>query len=147
EVKRIIRRLNPENEAGRLTLITRFGAKKIEDHLPQLARELKREGFNLVWSCDPMHGNTYTAASGYKTRNFDEILQEIRAFFQIHWNEGTVPGGVHFELTGENVTECTGGGREILDEQLINNYMTNCDPRLNAEQSLDLAFQIAEMLR
>jgi len=147
EVKKIIRRLNPENEAGRLTLITRFGAKKIEDHLPQLAREMKREGFNLVWSCDPMHGNTYTAASGYKTRNFDEILQEIRAFFQIHWNEGTVPGGVHFELTGENVTECTGGGREILDEQLVNNYLTNCDPRLNAEQSLDLAFQIAEMLR
>jgi len=147
EVKRIIRHLNPANEPGRLTLITRFGAKKIEEHLPQLAREMKREGFNLVWSCDPMHGNTYTAASGYKTRNFDEILQEIRAFFQIHWNEGTVPGGVHFELTGENVTECTGGGREILDEHLVNNYMTNCDPRLNAEQSLDLAFQIAEMLR
>lgn len=147
EVKKIIRRLNPDNEAGRLTLITRFGARKIEDHLPQLARELKREGFNLVWSCDPMHGNTYTSASGYKTRNFDEILQEIRAFFQIHWNEGTVPGGVHFELTGENVTECTGGGREIKDEHLINNYMTNCDPRLNAEQSLDLAFQIAELLR
>ncbi len=147
EVKQIIRRLNPANEPGRLTLITRFGAKKIEDYLPKLAGEMKREGFNLVWSCDPMHGNTYTAASGYKTRNFDDILQEIRAFFQIHWNEGTVPGGVHFELTGENVTECTGGGREILDEHLVNNYMTNCDPRLNAEQSLDLAFQIAEMLR
>jgi 3-deoxy-7-phosphoheptulonate synthase len=147
EVKKIIRRLNPDNEPGRLTLITRFGAKKIEDYLPKLAGEMKREGFNLVWSCDPMHGNTYTSASGYKTRNFGEILQEIRAFFQIHWNEGTVPGGVHFELTGENVTECTGGGREIKDEHLINNYMTNCDPRLNAEQSLDLAFQIAEMLR
>ncbi len=147
EVKKIIHRLNPENEAGRLTLITRFGAKKIEDYLPRLAREMKQEGFNLVWSCDPMHGNTYTAGSGYKTRNFDEILQEIRAFFQIHWNEGTVPGGVHFELTGENVTECTGGGREIKDEQLVNNYLTNCDPRLNAEQSLELAFQIAEMLR
>jgi len=147
EVKKIIRRLNPDNEPGRLTLITRFGAKKIEEYLPKLAREMKREGFQLVWSCDPMHGNTYTAGSGYKTRNFDHILQEIRAFFQIHWNEGTVPGGVHFELTGENVTECTGGGREIKDEQLVNNYLTNCDPRLNAEQSLELAFQIAEMLR
>lgn len=94
-----------------------------------------------------MHGNTYTAASGYKTRNFDLILQEIRAFFEIHWSEGTQPGGVHFELTGENVTECTGGGRNILDEQLVNNYLTNCDPRLNAEQSLELAFQLAEMLR
>jgi 3-deoxy-7-phosphoheptulonate synthase len=147
EVKQIIRRLNPDNEPGRLTLITRFGAKKIEEYLPRLAREMKREGFQVVWSCDPMHGNTYTAGSGYKTRNFEEILQEIRAFFQIHWNEGTVPGGVHFELTGENVTECTGGGREIKDEQLVNNYLTNCDPRLNAEQSLELAFQIAEMLR
>jgi 3-deoxy-7-phosphoheptulonate synthase len=147
ELKQIIRVLNPENEPGRLTLITRFGAKKIEEYLPKLAREMKREGFQLVWSCDPMHGNTYTAGSGYKTRNFDHILQEIRSFFQIHWNEGTVPGGVHFELTGENVTECTGGDRQIKDEQLVNNYLTNCDPRLNAEQSLELAFQIAEMLR
>ncbi|MBU0675432.1 MAG: 3-deoxy-7-phosphoheptulonate synthase class II [Proteobacteria bacterium] len=147
ELKKIIVTLNPDNEAGRLTLITRFGAKKISDYLPRLAREMRQEGFNLVWSCDPMHGNTYTAASGYKTRNFDLILQEIRAFFEIHWSEGTQPGGVHFELTGENVTECTGGGRNILDEQLVNNYLTNCDPRLNAEQSLELAFQLAEMLR
>jgi len=147
ELKKIVTKLNPDNEPGRLTLITRFGAKKIEDYLPKLAGEMKKEGFKLVWSCDPMHGNTYTAESGYKTRNFDHILDEIRAFFQIHWNEGTVPGGVHFELTGENVTECTGGGRNILDEQLVNNYMTNCDPRLNAEQSLELAFQIAEMIR
>jgi 3-deoxy-7-phosphoheptulonate synthase len=147
ELKQIIGVLNPGNEPGRLTLITRFGAKKIEEYLPKLAREMKREGFQLVWSCDPMHGNTYTAGSGYKTRNFDHILQEIRSFFQIHWNEGTVPGGVHFELTGENVTECTGGDRQIKDEQLVNNYLTNCDPRLNAEQSLELAFQIAEMLR
>jgi 3-deoxy-7-phosphoheptulonate synthase len=94
-----------------------------------------------------MHGNTYTAASGYKTRNFDNILKEIQSFFQIHWDNGTVPGGVHFELTGENVTECTGGGRDIKDDQLVNNYLTNCDPRLNAEQSLELAFQIAEMIR
>jgi len=147
ELKRIIQRLNPANEPGRLTLITRFGASKIGDHLPNLAREMKTEGFNLVWSCDPMHGNTYTAETGHKTRNFDEILKEIRSFFEIHWAEGTVPGGVHLELTGEDVTECTGGGRNIIDAHLEQRYWTNCDPRLNAEQSLELAFQIAEMLR
>ncbi len=147
EVKKIIQRLNPDNEAGRLTLITRFGADKIENYLPNLATEMKKEGFKLVWSCDPMHGNTYTSDSGYKTRNFDNILNEIRSFFEIHWNVGTNPGGVHIELTGENVTECTGGGRDIKDEHLVNNYLTNCDPRLNAEQGLELAFQIAEMLR
>ena len=108
---------------------------------------MKKEGFKLVWSCDPMHGNTYTAESGHKTRNFDEIMSEIRSFFEIHWSEGTVPGGVHFEMTGDNVTECTGGGRKILDHHLAQNYLTNCDPRLNAEQSLELAFQIAELMR
>ena len=101
----------------------------------------------MVWSCDPMHGNTYTAETGHKTRNFDEILQELQCFFEIHWAEGSIPGGVHFELTGDNVTECTGGGRNILDQQLNQNYLTNCDPRLNAEQSLELAFQLAEMIR
>ncbi len=147
DVKKLVAALNPENEPGRLTFITRFGASKIGNHLPQLARAMKEEGFHLVWSCDPMHGNTYTTASGYKSRNFDNILAEIRSFFEIHWAEGTVPGGVHFELTGNNVTECTGGGRQLLDEHLKQNYLTNCDPRLNAEQSLELAFQIAEMLR
>jgi 3-deoxy-7-phosphoheptulonate synthase len=147
EIKKIITRLNPDNEAGRMTLITRFGAEKIGQSLPQLVRELKKEGLQVVWSCDPMHGNTYTAETGHKTRKFNNILQEIRSFFEIHWAEGTVPGGVHFELTGENVTECTGGGRNILDEHLQRNYQTNCDPRLNAEQSLELAFQIAEMIR
>ena len=147
EIKRVIGRLNPENEAGKLTLITRFGTKQIEKYLPILIREIKKEGFNVVWSCDPMHGNTYTAASGHKTRNFNDIQQEIHCFFEIHWAEGSVPGGVHFELTGENVTECTGGGRNILDEELKLNYQTNCDPRLNAEQSLELAFHIAEMIR
>ncbi len=147
ELKRIIDRLSPANEPGRLTLITRFGAAKIEHYLPQLLREMKQEGYNLVWCCDPMHGNTYTADSGHKTRNFNEILQEIQGFFEIHWAEGTVPGGIHFELTGNNVTECTGGGRNILDHNLAENYLTNCDPRLNAEQSLEIAFQIAEMLR
>ncbi|HIJ79694.1 MAG: 3-deoxy-7-phosphoheptulonate synthase class II, partial [Desulfobulbaceae bacterium] len=141
DVKKLVNKLNPANEAGRLTLITRFGAKKIGDSLPGLVRAMKQEGFNLVWSCDPMHGNIYTAETGHKTRNFDDILAEIRSFFEIHWAEGTVPGGVHFEMTGDNVTECTGGGRKILDQHLAQNYMTNCDPRLNAEQSLELAFQ------
>ncbi len=146
-IKKIIAKLNPENEAGKLTLITRFGCKKIEDYLPSLIREIKREGCKVVWSCDPMHGNTYTAEGGLKTRNFNDILQEIQCFFEIHWAEGSVPGGVHFELTGENVTECTGGGRNILDHHLQKNYQTHCDPRLNNEQSLELAFQIAEMIR
>jgi len=147
ELKRIIDKLNPENEAGRLTLITRFGASQIEHYLPHLLRSMKAEGYNLVWSCDPMHGNTYTAETGHKTRNFNEILQEIQGFFEIHWAEGTIPGGIHFELTGNNVTECTGGGRNIADHNLVENYLTTCDPRLNAEQSLEIAFQIAEMLR
>ena len=147
EVKKLITRLNPTNEAGRITLITRFGAKNVDKHLPQLVREIKKEGCKVVWSCDPMHGNTYTAETGHKTRNFDEILQELQCFFEIHWAEGSIPGGVHFELTGDNVTECTGGGRNILDQQLNQNYLTNCDPRLNAEQSLELAFQLAEMIR
>jgi 3-deoxy-7-phosphoheptulonate synthase len=145
-VKQLIQKLNPTNEPGRMTLITRFG-KDIEKHLPGLIRMVKREGFKIVWSCDPMHGNTYTAESGYKTRNFNDILNEIQCFFEIHWAEGSVPGGVHFEMTGANVTECTGGGRNIIDKNLAENYQTNCDPRLNAEQSLELAFQIAEMIR
>ncbi|MCF6289592.1 MAG: 3-deoxy-7-phosphoheptulonate synthase class II [Desulfobacterales bacterium] len=146
-IKRILDRLNPDNEAGRMTLITRFGAKQIEKYLPPLVKEITRSGHTVVWSCDPMHGNTYTAESGHKTRNFEEIMDEIRCFFEIHWAEGTVPGGIHFELTGENVTECIGGGRNILDQQLQERYLTNCDPRLNAEQSLELAFQIAELIR
>ncbi len=147
QLKRIVARLNPDNEAGRLTLITRFGANHIGKYLPNLLREMKREGCKLVWSCDPMHGNTYTAETGHKTRNFDEIMKEIRLFFEIHRAEGTHPGGVHVELTGEDVTECTGGGHNIVDAHLQQRYWTTCDPRLNAGQSLDLAFQIAELLR
>lgn len=147
DIKRLIAALNPQNEAGKLTLITRFGCRKIQEGLPALVRALKEEGFKVVWSCDPMHGNTYTASGGLKTRSFDDILAEIRAFFEIHWNEGTVPGGVHFEMTGDNVTECIGGGRKIIDQELSQRYMTMCDPRLNAEQSLELAFQLAELLR
>ena len=146
EIKKIITRLNPENEPGRMTLITRFGAKKIFNYLPRLAKEIKKEGFNVVWTCDPMHGNTYTAETGHKTRNFNDILQEVLSFFEIHWEENTIPGGVHFELTGENVTECTGGDREIRDRELGLNYQTKCDPRLNADQSLALAFRIAELI-
>ncbi len=146
-VKKLLEALNPENEAGRITLITRLGVKNIEKVLPPLLREMKREGFNIVWSCDPMHANTYTAESGHKTRNFNDILSEITCFFETHWSEGTVPGGVHFEMTGENVTECTGGARNIVDDELARNYLTTCDPRLNAEQSLEVAFQIADMIR
>ena len=147
DILAIINRLNPENEAGRMTLITRFGAKDIEKYMPPLVRAVKKEGMNVVWSCDPMHANIRKAETGHKTRSFDDILSELRCFFELHWAEGTVPGGVHFELTGDNVTECTGGARQLADAQLGDNYLTTCDPRLNAEQSLEMAFQIAEMIR
>ena len=146
-VKRLVEILNPHNEPGRLTLITRFGKDRIEKMLPPLLREMKREGHHIVWSCDPMHANTFTAVGGRKTRKFSDILSEVTSFFEVHWSEDTVPGGVHFELTGENVTECVGGAREIIDDDLDINYETTCDPRLNAEQSLEVAFQIAEMIR
>jgi 3-deoxy-7-phosphoheptulonate synthase len=146
EIKRIIERLNPLNESGRLSLITRFGADKIDAFLPQLLSEIKREAFEIVWICDPMHGNTYKSANGQKSRKFEDIFVELKKFHQIHRAEGTIFGGVHLELTGENVTECTGGSRELLDEHLHINYQTNCDPRLNAEQAVELAFQLAEML-
>lgn len=147
DVKRLVEILNPENEAGRITIISRLGMKKVEKVLPPLLREMKREGANIVWSCDPMHANTYTAETGHKTRNFNDILAEITCFFETHWSEGTIPGGVHFEMTGEDVTECTGGARNIGDQELAQNYLTTCDPRLNAEQSLEVAFQIADMIR
>ncbi|MFP7753941.1 class II 3-deoxy-7-phosphoheptulonate synthase [Thermodesulfobacteriota bacterium B35] len=147
EILAIIEKLNPANEEGRITLITRFGARDIEKYLPPLLRAVKRAGLNVLWSCDPMHANTFSAASGHKTRDFENILSELRCFFELHWSEGTVPGGVHFELTGDNVTECIGGARKLSDEQLSRNYQTTCDPRLNAEQSLEMAFQIAEMIR
>jgi 3-deoxy-7-phosphoheptulonate synthase len=147
DVKRLVETLNPDNQPGRLTLITRLGMKNVEKVLPPLLREMKREGFHIVWSCDPMHANTYTAKSGHKTRNFNDILSEITCFFETHWSEGTIPGGVHLEMTGSNVTECTGGAHNIIDEELASNYLTSCDPRLNAEQSLEVAFQIADMIR
>ncbi len=139
--------LNPANEAGRLTLICRFGADKVADHLPALVRAVQREGRTVVWSCDPMHGNTIKASSGYKTRPFDRIMSEIKTFFAVHQAEGTYAGGVHLEMTGKNVTECTGGARAITDTDLHDRYHTYCDPRLNAEQSIEVAFLVAELLK
>ena len=146
DLKVLMAKLNPENEPGRLTLIARFGAGKVGDNLPRLIRCVQQEGAKVVWSCDPMHGNTIKAASGYKTRPFDSVLREVREFFAIHKAEGTVPGGVHFEMTGQDVAECTGGLRAVSDESLADRYHTACDPRLNASQSLELAFLVAEEL-
>ena len=144
---RLLDTLNPEDEAGRIMLICRFGSDKIGDHLPQLIRTVEREGRTVVWSCDPMHGNTIKAATGFKTRPFDRILGEVQSFFDIHRAEGTHPGGIHVEMTGKNVTECTGGARAITDTDLQDRYHTHCDPRLNADQALELSFLIAEHLR
>ncbi|MEJ6708780.1 MAG: 3-deoxy-7-phosphoheptulonate synthase, partial [Amylibacter sp.] len=146
DLKVLMSKLNPENEAGRLTLIARFGAGSVGDHLPRLIKAVKEEGANVVWSCDPMHGNTIKSTTGYKTRPFDNILREVREFFGIHNAEGTVPGGVHFEMTGKDVTECTGGVRAVTDEDLSDRYHTACDPRLNASQALELAFLVSEEL-
>lgn len=139
--------LNPNNLPGRITLIVRMGAQKIADHFPALLRAVQAEGRNVVWSSDPMHGNTITASSGYKTRSVEAILAEIRAFFEIHQAEGTHAGGVHLEMTGHNVTECIGGAFKITEEGLADQYDTFCDPRLNGEQALELAFLIAETMK
>ena len=147
ELIRLIDMLNPEDEAGRLTLICRFGADQVGDHLPGLIRAVEREGRTVVWSCDPMHGNTVKASSGYKTRPFERIMGEIRTFFQVHAAEGTYAGGIHLEMTGKNVTECTGGARAISDADLHDRYHTYCDPRLNAEQAIEVAFMVAELLK
>jgi 3-deoxy-7-phosphoheptulonate synthase len=147
EVLALCDRLNPDNEPGRLTLITRMGAANIETALPPLVRAVRDAGRAVVWVCDPMHGNTFATQSGRKTRRFDDILAEIKGFFVVHQGEGTVPGGVHLELTHENVTECLGGAEEVLDTHLDHRYQALCDPRLNARQSLDLAFELAEMLQ
>ena len=139
--------LNPQNDPGRLTLICRMGSDAVHEKLPPLVRAVAREGRSVVWSCDPMHGNTITSSTGYKTRPFDRILSEVRGFFDVHHAEGTYPGGVHFEMTGQNVTECLGGAQAISEAGLADRYHTHCDPRLNASQSLELAFQIADMLK
>ncbi len=145
-LKSLMATLNPENEPGRLTLINRFGAGNVGEHLPRLIKAVEEEGANVVWTCDAMHGNTIKSTTGYKTRPFDSVLREVREFFEIHNAEGTVPGGVHFEMTGADVTECTGGVRAVTDEDLSDRYHTACDPRLNASQSLELAFLVAEEL-
>jgi len=147
ELIRLIDALNPLNDPGRLTLITRMGADKIADNLPRLLRRVKAEGRHVVWSSDPMHGNTFSASSGYKTRNFDAILREIKQFFGAHDAEGTHAGGIHLEMTGQHVTECTGGAYEISDDDLAQAYKTQCDPRLNADQVLEMAFLVADHLR
>jgi 3-deoxy-7-phosphoheptulonate synthase len=139
--------LNPNNEAGRLTFISRMGAEKVEQFLPSLVKLLKNEGRHVVWSCDPMHGNTIKSPNGFKTRKFTDILSEVRKFFAIHHAEGTHGSGVHFEMTGQDVTECLGGAQAISELDLSNRYHTHCDPRLNASQSLELAFLIAELLK
>ncbi|WP_412554582.1 class II 3-deoxy-7-phosphoheptulonate synthase [Shimia sp. MIT1388] len=146
DLKVLMEKLNPENEAGRLTLIARFGAGSVGDHLPRLVKAVQEEGANVLWTCDPMHGNTIKSATGYKTRPFDSVLREVREFFGVHKAEGTIPGGVHFEMTGQDVTECTGGVRAVTEEDLSARYHTACDPRLNASQSLELAFLVAEEL-
>ena len=139
--------LNPQNEAGRLTLISRMGAERVAEHLPTLLRAITREGRKVVWTCDPMHANTVKSSTGYKTRRFDSVLAEVRSFFAAHRAEGTHPGGVHFEMTGQDVTECVGGTQAVSEASLGDRYHTHCDPRLNASQALELAFLIAEALK
>lgn len=143
----LIGKLNPDNEAGRLTFITRMGASKIREHLPELVEKVTASGAQVAWICDPMHGNTFEAPSGHKTRRLDDVLNEVAGFFEVHRALGTHPGGVHIEFTGNDVTECVGGGAEIVENDLAKRYETACDPRLNRGQSLDLAFRVAELYR
>jgi 3-deoxy-7-phosphoheptulonate synthase len=147
EVVELCERLDPDKVPGRLTLISRMGADLVVDRLRPLLRAVREAGHAVVWACDPMHGNTFTSASGHKTRHFDAVMAELSGFFEAHRAEGTWPGGVHVELTGDDVTECLGGAEEILDQDLVQRYETVCDPRLNARQSLDLAYRVAELLR
>jgi len=147
DLLRLCERLNPDRLPGRLTLIARLGADRVRDALPPLLEAVKDVEHPVVWACDPMHANTIRTASGVKTRHFDDVMTELEGFFAAHRAAGTWPGGVHLEFTGEDVTECLGGGEEVLESQLDHRYETLCDPRLNARQSLDLAFRIAELMR
>src|SRR5690606_36663595 len=147
DLKRLMDVLNADDEAGRLTLIARFGSDKVDDHLPRLIETVKAEGRTVVWCCDPMHGNVIKASNGFKTRPFDRILSEVKSFFDIHRQMGTIAGGVHVEMTGSDVTECTGGVAAVTETSLSDRYPTHCDPRLNASQALELAFLIAEQMR
>jgi 3-deoxy-7-phosphoheptulonate synthase len=147
DLLRLLDVLDPHQEPGRIVLISRMGSDKVTAHLPALLQAVRRAGRTPVWCCDPMHGNTVTSTSGYKTRDFERILQEVRGFFAAHAQEGTYPGGLHFEMTGQDVTECRGGAQELTDEGLSMRYRTACDPRLNGSQSLELAFLIADVLK
>ena len=143
----LIAKLNPDNEPGRITFITRMGASKIREALPALVDGVTKSGAQVLWVCDPMHGNTFESKNGYKTRNFEDVLDEVRGFFEVHKKLGTQPGGIHIELTGDDVTECLGGGNQVSEKDLESRYETACDPRLNHSQSLELSFLVAEMLR
>ena len=143
----LIAKLNPDNEPGRITFITRMGAKTIREALPALVEGVTKSGAKVLWVCDPMHGNTFESKNGYKTRNFEDVLDEVRGFFEVHKKLGTHPGGIHIELTGDDVTECLGGGDQVSEKDLESRYETACDPRLNHSQSLELSFLVAEMLR
>ncbi|WP_040922233.1 class II 3-deoxy-7-phosphoheptulonate synthase [Saccharomonospora xinjiangensis] len=142
-----VERLDPRNEPGRLTLISRMGNGKVREVLPAIVEKVESSGHKVIWQCDPMHGNTHESSNGYKTRHFDRIVDEVQGFFEVHRRLGTYPGGIHVELTGEDVTECLGGAQDISDLDLSGRYETACDPRLNTQQSLELAFLVAEMLR
>ncbi len=146
DIKSVIKKLNPQNEAGKICLICRFGVKDIDKYLPRLIKEIKKTPFQIAWMCDPMHGNTKTSNNNKKYREFDDIVKELQSFWTIHKEHGTIPAGVHLEITGYNVTECIGGLRDIKVEQLDDNYTTACDPRLNAEQSVELAFILADII-
>ena len=147
ELLQLLARLNPSNEEGKIVLIARFGSDKIAAHLPQLVRAVQKSGANVVWSSDPMHGNTINSESGFKTRPFERVASEVASFMDIVRAEGAYPGGIHLEMTGDDVTECTGGAMKVTDAGLASNYATHCDPRLNADQSLELAFKVAHNLR
>lgn len=147
DVIKLAAKLNPQNENGRLNIIIRMGADKIENYLPNILKDVKSEGLNILWSIDPMHGNTVKASNGYKTREFDNVMSEVKSFFDIHHACGTIPGGVHLEMTGQDVTECTGGAFNVTQEALASRYETQCDPRLNADQALELAFLIADEVK
>ena len=147
EIAKICNLINPKNEKGKITLISRFGHDSVEKYLPKLIRGIKKEGVNVIWSCDPMHGNTIKSTTGYKTRRFNNVLKEVKDVFAVHQSEGSYAGGLHIEMTGQNVTECTGGAKNIQDQDLSSRYHTHCDPRLNADQALELAFLISDEIK
>ena len=147
ELVKLCNILNPENEPGRLTLISRFGAENVDKFLPKLIRAIKKEGLNVIWSCDPMHGNTIKSTTGYKTRPFNNVVKEVKNVFSCHQSEGSFAGGLHIEMTGKDVTECTGGAQKISDQDLSHRYHTHCDPRLNGNQALELAFLISDEIK